>query len=304
MRSSSSIKYQLLAAAALLLSGPYIAAAADPAAQAQWSESLPLGNADSPFVGPGERIEAYIVDGLLHVRRLDSTDSLRWHLILAEADPNQPPTLERLGTNLAIEVRHANGMYFVRDTFQSFPSTLAAHRQQLAPEAFASLDTTVRQNGIDPSGYGHRAGVTPDKLQEIPLETFASVDSTALAGLVQQLGPEAFASLDTATLALLKKRGTGGVRQFRQRHWPEFAHSGFATRHLQMGERWTALGSLGAECRPLGYAHPPDSDGIRTGKAVAWCFRRRSFFELGRRPRLGQQRNADSQLCLPFHAGP
>ena len=206
MRSSSSIKYQLLAAAALLLSGPYIAAAADPAAQAQWSESLPLGNADSPFVGPGERIEAYIVDGLLHVRRLDSTDSLRWHLILAEADPNQPPTLERLGTNLAIEVRHANGMYFVRDTFQSFPSTLAAHRQQLAPEAFASLDTTVRQNGIDPSGYGHRAGVTPDKLQEIPLETFASVDSTALAGLVQQLGPEAFASLDTATLALLKKR--------------------------------------------------------------------------------------------------
>ena len=75
-----------------------------------------------------------------------------WHLILAEADPNQPPTLEQLGggTAIAIEVRHANGMYFVRDTFQSFPSTLAAHRQQLAPEAFASLDTTVRQNGIDP----------------------------------------------------------------------------------------------------------------------------------------------------------
>ena len=48
--------------------------------------------------------------------------------------------------------------------------------------------------------------MTPDKLQEIPLETFASVDSTTLAGMVQQLGPEAFASLDTATLALLKKR--------------------------------------------------------------------------------------------------
>ena len=206
MRSFRSMKYQIFAVAALLFSGPYIATAADPADQAQWSESIPLGDGDSPFIGPGERIEAYIADGLLHVRRLDSTDSLRWHLILAEADPNQPPTLEQLGAGAAIEVRHANGMYFVRDTFQSFPSTLAAHRQQLAPEAFASLDTTLRQNGIDRSGYGYRSGVTPDKLQEIPLETFASVDSTTLAGIVQQLGPEVLASLDPTTLALIKKR--------------------------------------------------------------------------------------------------
>ena len=203
MSSFRSMKYQILAVAALLFSGPYVTAAADPADQAQWSESVPLG--DSPWAGgPGERIEAYIVDGLLHVRRLDQNDSPRWHLILAEADPNQPPTLQHLG--FSVEVRHANGPYFVRDTFQSFPSTLAAHRQQLAPEAFASLDTTVRQNGIDRIGNSHRMGVTPDKLQEIPLETFASADSTALAGLVQQLGPEAFASLDTATLALIKKR--------------------------------------------------------------------------------------------------
>ena len=204
MSSFRSMKYQILAAAALLLSGPYITAAADPADQAQWSESVPLG--DSPWTGPGERIEAYIADGLLHVRRLDQNDSPHWHLILAEADPNQPPTLEQLGNGAAIEVRHANGMYFVRDTFQSFPAALAAHRQQLAPEAFASLDTTLRQNSIDPSGYSYRSAVPPNKLKEIPLETLANVDSTALAGLVQQLGPEAFASLDTATLALLKKR--------------------------------------------------------------------------------------------------
>ncbi|MDE2806953.1 MAG: TlpA disulfide reductase family protein [Gemmatimonadota bacterium] len=205
MSSFRSMKYQTLAAAALLLSGPYITAAADPADQAQWSESVPLG--DSPWAGgPGQRIEAYIVDGLLHVRRLDQNDSPRWHLILAEADPNQPPTLEQLGAGTAIEVRHANGMYFVRDTFRSFPSTLAAHRQQLAPEAFASLDTTLRQNGIDGEGQGYRVDVTPDKLQEIPPEAFASVDSTTLAGLVQQLGPEALASLDPATLALIKKR--------------------------------------------------------------------------------------------------
>ena len=205
MRSSSSIKYQLFAVAALFLSGPYITAAADPADQAQWSESVPLGDGDSPWAGPGERIEAYIVDGLLHARRLDQNDAPRWHLILAEADSNQPPTLENLGT--AIEVRHANGMYFVRDTFQSFPSTLAAHRQQLAPEAFASLDTTVRQNGIDRTGYSYRSGPPPPAdLQEMSLEMFAGVDSTALAGLVQQLGPEAFASLDTAILALIQKR--------------------------------------------------------------------------------------------------
>ena len=205
MSSFRSMKYQILAAAALLLSGPYITAAADPPDQAQWSESVPLG--DSPWAGgPGQRIEAYIVDGLLHVRRLDQNDSPRWHLILAEADPDQPPTLEQLGGGTAIEVRHANGMYFVRDTFQSFPSTLAAHRQQLAPEAFASLDTTLRQNGIDGDGNSYIVNATPEKLQEIPPETFASVDSTTLAGLVQQLGPEAFASLDPATLALIKKR--------------------------------------------------------------------------------------------------
>ena len=204
MRSFRSVKYQLFAAAALLLSGPYITAAADPADQAQWSESIPLG--DSPLAGPGERIEAYIVDGLLHARRLDQNDTPLWHLILAEADPNQPPTLKQLGTGTAIEVRHANGAYFVRDTFRSFPSTLAAHRQQLAPEAFASLDTTVRQNGIGRSGFSYSSRPNPAMLQQLPPETFASLDSIALAGLVQQLGPEAFASLDTATFALIKKR--------------------------------------------------------------------------------------------------
>ena len=165
-----SIKYQFFAAAALLLSGPYITVAADPADQAQWSESIPLG--DSPLTGPGEHIDAYIVDGLLHARRLDQNDSPLWHLILAEADPDQPPTLEHLGT--AIEVRHSNGVYFVRDTFRSQISTIAAHRQQLVPEAFASLDTTVRQNGIGRSGYLYSSRPNPAMLQRMPPETFTS----------------------------------------------------------------------------------------------------------------------------------
>ena len=201
MSSFRSTKYQIFAAAALLLGGLYIAAAADPADQVQWSESVPLP--DFPLVGPGERIEAYIVDGLLHARRLDQNDIPLWHLILAEADPQQPPTLNHLGD--AIEVRHANGSYFVRD---ALGYTLVTHRQQLAPEAFTSLDTTVRQNGIDRSAITRRANRTPTlaQLQGATLKTFASVDSTTLASLVQRLGPEAFASLDTTILALIQKR--------------------------------------------------------------------------------------------------
>ena len=216
MRSFRSVKHQLFAAATLLLSGPYIAAA-DPTDQAQWSKSIPLGDM-SPLIGPDERIEAYIVDGLLHARRLDQTDSPLWHFILAEADPNQPPTLEYVGT--AVEVRHANGAYFVRDTFPG--STLAAHRQKLTPEAFASLDTTARHNGIDRSGaqsgpptpaqiqkhlpemIANLDSTTLDQFQKLPPEAFASLDPITLI-IFQELRPEAFANLDSTTLDQLQK---------------------------------------------------------------------------------------------------
>ena len=240
MSSFRSIKYQIAAAAALLLSSSYITVAADPTTQAQWSESVPLG--DSPWTGPGERIEAYIVDGLLHVHRLDQNDSPRWHLILAEADPNQPPTLERLGAGTAIEVRHANGAYFVRDTW-GFPSTLAARRQQLAPEAFTSLDTTVRENGIDLNKRNVRSGPpTPAKLQEMPLEMFANADSTALAGMVQQLGPEALASLDTTTLALIKKRVPEAFANSIGQSSPTRTLQRGITKWEKDGQLWVALG--------------------------------------------------------------
>ena len=201
MRSFRSMKYQILAAAAPLLSGPYIAAAEDLADHAQWSESVPTDEEKNP----GDRVEAYIVDGLLHVRRLDPTDAPLWHLILAEADPNQPPTLEQLGQDAAIEVRHANGMYFVRDTF--WGTTIAAHRQQLAPEAFASLDTTVRQNGFDLSKATTTSGLPPlAQFQKMPPETFANLDSTTLAMILQKRGPEAFANLDSTALAMILQK--------------------------------------------------------------------------------------------------
>ncbi len=196
MSSFRSMKYQLFAAA-LILSGPSITVAADPTAQAQWSESIPLP--DFPLVGPGERIEAYIVDGLLHARRLDQTDNLLWHFILAEADPNQPPTLEYVGT--AVEVRHANGAYFVRDTFPR--STLAAHRQQLAPEAFPSLDSIDRENGIDLSG-SQTGPFSPAQFQKSAPLIIAQLDSASLDRL-QKIPPEELPSLDPMTLTLLQK---------------------------------------------------------------------------------------------------
>ena len=194
MRSFRSMKYQI-AAVALLLSGLSIAAVAEPTDQAQWSESIPVDEEGNP----DERIEAYIVDGLLHARRLDQNDSPLWHFILAEADPNQPPTFERFAA--AIEVRHANGAYFVRDTF--WGSTLAAHRQQLPPEAFPSLDSTVRENGIDLSG-SQSGPSTPAQLQKRAPLIIAQLDSASLDRL-QKIPPEELPSLDPMTLAMLQE---------------------------------------------------------------------------------------------------
>ena len=241
MSSFRSMKHQIFAAAALLLSGPYITVAAAPADQAQWSKSIPIDEERNP----GERIEAYIVDGLLHARRLDQNDIPLWHLILAEADSDQPPTLEHLGAGSVVEVRHANGAYFVRDTW-GFPSTLlAAHRQQLAPETFASLDITVRQNGIDMTGFSYSSRLTPAMFQQLPPEAFASYDSTALADLVQEFGPEAFASFDTASLAVIKKRVPEAFASpdttVRQSSPPPSFQRGI-TRWEKGGQLWVALG--------------------------------------------------------------
>ena len=240
MNSSRSTKYQIFAAAALLLSGPYITAAADPVDRAQWSESVPINEERNP----GERIEAYIVDGLLHARRLDQNDIPLWHLILAEADPDQPPTLEHLGASSAVEVRHANGAYFVRNTY-GFPPTLAAHRQRLAPETFVSLDITVRQNGIDLYAFNYSSRATPAMLQILPPEAFASYDSTALAELVQEFGLEAFASFDTASLALIKKRvpeAFANPDTTVGQSWPPPSFQRGITKWEQGGQLWVALG--------------------------------------------------------------
>ena len=209
---------------------------------------------------------------------LDQPDTPLWHLILAEADPNQPPTLEYVGA--AVEVRHANGAYFVRDTFPG--SILAAHRQKLTPEAFASLDTTARHNGIDQSG-AQSGPPTPAQIQKHLPEMIANLDSTALDQF-QKLPPEAFASLDPITLAILQKlrpEAFANLDSTALDQLPKLPPEASESRGIFKWEKnrqlWVALGT---EYEPLGCAHPPDSDGVRAGKAAHWPY----FFALGRRP--------------------
>ena len=166
MRSFRS--YQILAAAALLLSGPYIAAAADPADQAQWSESVPL--VDFPLKR-SRRAHRGIYCRWLAARpppRPKRQPPLALHSLRSRSEPTSYPRTLRRRRRSAPRQRR---MYFVRDTF--WGTTLAAHRQQLAPEAFASLDTTVRQNGFDQKQVGLQPAAHPlwiNRLQEIPPE--------------------------------------------------------------------------------------------------------------------------------------
>ena len=118
------------------------------AGASEWSSALTIDPKEEG-TSTAERIEAAIEDGLLHVRRLDPEGTLMWSLILGEASPSLPPSIQRMGP--AIEVRHANGYYFVRDTF--WGSTIAAFRQRLGEGSFTPLDTSIVRgsNSIDRS---------------------------------------------------------------------------------------------------------------------------------------------------------
>ena len=236
MSSFRSMKYQILAAAALLLGGPYITAAADPADQAQWSESVPLG--DSPWAGgPGQRIEAYIVDGLLHVRRLDQNDSPRWHLILAEADPNQPPTLEHSAVAPPSKCATPTACTSSATPFR-FPLALAAHRQQLAPKAFASLDTTVRQNGIDPTR--NSLHVTP-----ISSKKYHRRRSPALTPLLWRVWSN----------------------NWGRRRWPALTPPLWLCSKNECQRRSPASTAALAKVRPLGFCNAASSNGRKMGNS-------------------------------------
>ena len=96
------------------------------AAEISWSEQRDLDHG---------RIEAWIEDGWLHARRVDSSDDLVWHVVLGQVEKGAVPTIEG-GSNA--EVRHPNGRYFVRDIANQ---RLNCVRQKLAEGEFAGIDT-------------------------------------------------------------------------------------------------------------------------------------------------------------------
>ena len=96
------------------------------AAEISWIEKLDLDHG---------RIEAWIEDGWLHARRVDSTDDLIWHVVLGQVEKGAVPTIQGGST---VEVRHPNGRYFVRDIANQRFNCV---RQKLAEGEFAGINT-------------------------------------------------------------------------------------------------------------------------------------------------------------------
>ena len=120
------------------------------AAEISWSEQRDLDHG---------RIEAWIEDGWLHARRVDSSDDLVWHVVLGQVEKEAVPTIEG-GSNA--EVRHPNGRYFVRDISNQ---RLNCVRQKLAEGEFAGIDTTFLAGSQNQGwGIGNDLGIARKKL--------------------------------------------------------------------------------------------------------------------------------------------
>ncbi|MDE2740580.1 MAG: TlpA disulfide reductase family protein [Gemmatimonadota bacterium] len=122
------------------------------AAEISWSEKRDLDHG---------RIEAWIEDGWLHARRVDSTDDLVWHVVLGQVEKGAVPTIEDGST---AEVRHPNGRYFVRDIANQ---RLNCVRQKLAEGEFAGINTDfladARSSGW---GTGSDLGIAVENLDD------------------------------------------------------------------------------------------------------------------------------------------
>jgi len=78
------------------------------AAESAWSDTREI-HLNGEITG---YLQASIQNGWLHARRLDADREPIWHVVLARANASAPPTLK---TGTLLEVRHADGRYFIRD---------------------------------------------------------------------------------------------------------------------------------------------------------------------------------------------
>ena len=208
---------------------------------------------------------------------------------------NQPPTLEH--SDDGIEVRHANGAYFVRDDLGNALTLAATGNNWHQRRSPASIPPSARTALTEANALcleGVRGYPLRLSSKQVPPEAFASVDSTALAGLVQQLGPEAFASLDTAALALIKKRVPEAFANpdttLRQntidQSSPTRASQRGITKWEKDGQLWVALGPNARDHWDTLIRLTPTV--LVAGKAALWRYKRQhGVCALGRRPTLG-----------------
>lgn len=122
------------------------------AAEISWNEQRDLDHG---------RIEAWIEDGWLHARRVDSTDDLVWHVVLGQVEKEAVPTIEG-GSNA--EVRHPNGRYFVRDIANQRFNCV---RQKLAEGEFAGINTDFLASSQSSGwGTGNDLGIAVENLDD------------------------------------------------------------------------------------------------------------------------------------------
>ena len=165
------------------------------AAEISWSEKLDLDHG---------RIEAWIEDGWLHARRVDSTDDLVWHVVLGQVETGAVPTIQGGST---VEVRHPNGRYFVRDIANQ---RLNCVRQKLAEGEFAGINTDFLASSQSGGwGTGNDLGIAVENLDDY---------QWVLLGPAHSVGEGEEMQLEIAPNAVLRMTPTlqeGRFAQFR-----------------------------------------------------------------------------------------
>jgi len=124
------------------------------AAESAWSDTREIRQGDETT----GYLEASIQNGWLHARRLDAAHLPIWHVVLARAVASAPPTLK---TGHLLEVRHADGRYFIRD----LAGRVSAACEKPETDPMSGVDLTHLPNAITQSS-GQAGGLKFTTSQE------------------------------------------------------------------------------------------------------------------------------------------
>ena len=124
------------------------------AVESAWSTSREINQGDETI----GHLEASIENGWLHARRLDANREPIWHVVLARATAAAPPTLK---TGHLLEVRHADGRYFVRD----LAGRVSAACEKPETDPMSGVDLTHLPSAATQSS-GHSGGLQHTSLSQ------------------------------------------------------------------------------------------------------------------------------------------